>query len=282
MLNDCGAWSYNGMWTIVYYASFNLITGLDVLQDGDTRSCINLDSLAANPLHFLPPFFTKWKKHSCQNSRCCLPSMSLERRVVEQGVYYYFLVKFACLLDCLFVFVYKSVCLFFLFAFFPYSHLGVVWKISSQLHIKCQSCLYKYYILMMSQVKRKRKCMSFTSSSIVNTLMPPWRYAWLDMIVQYHFIHMFCMFYGCRSTPVSTVNILSVVKKFPSWNIEYSQYPVWMTRKPRKEDFRELTVKSKKSPAGVFPQTPLTGWKLLPSALSLGNQSLFILHPCLL
>ena len=86
--------------------------------------CINLDSLAANPLHFLPPFFTKWKKHCCQNSR--LPSKSLERWVVEQGVYYYFLVKFACLLDCLFVFVYKSVCLFFLFAFFPYPHLGVV------------------------------------------------------------------------------------------------------------------------------------------------------------
>ena len=54
---------------------------------------------------------------------------------------------------------------------------------------------------------------------IVNTLMPSSRYAWLDMIVQYHFIHMFCMFYGRRSTPVSTVNILSVVKKFPSWNI---------------------------------------------------------------
>lgn len=101
--------------------------------------CINLDSLAANPLHFLPPFFIKWKKHCCQNSR--LPSMSLERWVVEQGVYYYFLVKFACLLDCLFVFVYKSACLFFLFAFFPYPHLGVVWKISSRLHIKCQSCL---------------------------------------------------------------------------------------------------------------------------------------------
>lgn len=111
MLNDCGAWSYNGMWTIVYYASFNLITGLDVLQDGDTRSCINLDSLAANPLHFLPPFFTKWKKHSRQNSRCCLPSMSLERRVVEQGVYYYFLVKFACLLDCFCLFVF-SICIF--------------------------------------------------------------------------------------------------------------------------------------------------------------------------
>ena len=46
-----------------------------------------------------------------------------------------------------------------------------------------------------------------------------------------------------------------------------------MTRKPRKEDFRELTVKSKNSPAGVCPQTPLTGWKLLPSALGLGNRS---------
>ena len=34
-----------------------------------------------------------------------------------------------------------------------------------------------------------------------------------------------------------------------------SQYPVWMNRKTRKEDFREL--KSEKFPVGACPRTPL-------------------------
>ena len=179
-----------------------------------------------------------------------------------------------CMSFGLFVIFCLSVCLFFLFAFFPYSYLGMVWKISS-LHIKCQSCLWAVH-LMMSQVERKRKCMSFTGSLIVNTLMPSRRYAWLDMTVQYHFIHMFCMFptlyYGRRSTPVSTVlwksvrfftiNILLIVKKISK--LKSNQYRVWMTRKPRKlKGLRQLTAKSKKSPRGVYPELP---WKLLPSA----------------
>ena len=92
--------------------------------------------------------------------------------------------------------------------------------------------------------------MSFTSSSIVNTLMPSWRYAWLDMIVQYHFIHMFCMFYGCRSTPVSTVNILSVVKNF---QVEIQPISCLNDSETQERGLQGVNCKIQKIPCGSMP-----------------------------
>ena len=182
-----------------------------------------------------------------------------------------------CMSFLLFVRFCLSVCLFFSLCIFPIPSFGCGLKDLFPAAHKVSKLSISITFWWCHKWKGRGKCMSFTSSWIVNTLMPSWRYVWLDMTVQYHFIHMFCMFstlYGRRSTPVSTVNILSVVKKFPSWNI--ANIP---TRKPRKEDFRELTVKSKKSPVGVCLQTPLEAFAC---GTRLGNQSLFILHPCLL
>ena len=53
------------------------------------------------------------------------------------------------------------------------------------------------------------------------------------------------------------------------WTV--SKYPVWMTQKLRKGDFRELKSQ-KKIPGGVYPQT----------FLEVRNRSVFILDPRLI
>ena len=84
------------------------------------------------------------------------------------------------------------------------------------------------------------------------------------------------------STPVSTVlrksvtffitNIFLIIKTLSG--LESGQYPVWMTRKSRKGDFKEW--KSKTFPGRARLRTPLE-----PCAFSarLGNRSVFILDP---
>ena len=97
----------------------------------------------------------------------------------------------------------------------------------------------------------------------------------------------------CRrgSTPASVVLRKSVrffvidiflinnKKNFPRWGASSkvngtNQYPVWMTQKPRKGDFRGL--KSKKPPGEACPRTPL---KACAFGAHLGNRSVLLLDP---
>ena len=84
------------------------------------------------------------------------------------------------------------------------------------------------------------------------------------------------------STPVSTVlrksatffitNIFLIIKTLS--RLESGQYPVWMTMKSRKGDFKEW--KSKKFPGGARLRTPLEACAF---GARLGNRSVFILDP---
>ena len=84
------------------------------------------------------------------------------------------------------------------------------------------------------------------------------------------------------STPVSTVlrksvtffitNIFLIIKILS--RLESGQYPVWMTMKSRKGDFKEW--KSKKFPGGARLRTPLEACAF---GARLGNRSVFILDP---
>ena len=88
-----------------------------------------------------------------------------------------------------------------------------------------------------------------------------------------------------RSTPVSTVlqksvtffiiNIVLIIKTLP--RLESGQYPVWMTMRSRKGDFKEW--KSKKFPGGACLRTPLEACAF---AARSGNRLVFILDPRLL
>ena len=84
------------------------------------------------------------------------------------------------------------------------------------------------------------------------------------------------------STPVSTVlgksatffmtNIFLIIKTLS--RLESGQYPVWMTMKSRKGDFKEW--KSKKFPGGARLRTPMEACAF---GARLGNRSVFILDP---
>ena len=77
------------------------------------------------------------------------------------------------------------------------------------------------------------------------------------------------------------VNVLLIKKNFPSWNLENGwtnasseengtgQYPVWMTKKHRKRDFREF-----KSKTFLWEHTPRPPRSF---GACLGNRSVFIL-----
>ena len=77
-----------------------------------------------------------------------------------------------------------------------------------------------------------------------------------------------------RSTPVSTVLRKSVRFLMKKFYFKSGQYPVWMTQKPRKGDFRKL--KSKKFHCGASPG-PLLEACALDARLQ--NRSVFILDP---
>ena len=138
--------------------------------------------------------------------------MSLEGWVVEQGVYYYFLVKFACLLDCLYF------CLFFLFAFFPYPHSGMVWKISSPAHnvSKLSISITSDDVTSKKEEEMHELYQQF-NCEYVNAILEVCLTRH-DCTVPFHSYVLYVLWAQIH-TRVSTVNILSVVKKFPSWNI---------------------------------------------------------------
>ena len=76
-------------------------------------------------------------------------------------------------------------------------------------------------------------------------------------------------------------SIFLIKKNFPSYKASSKangtgQYPVWMTQKPRKGDFRKL--KSKKFPRRPCPQDPPEILRLRRS-LNLENRSVFMLDP---
>ena len=172
-----------------------------------------------------------------------------------------------------------SVCLFFLFAFSPYPHLGMVWKISSPAHkVSKLSISITSDDVTSEKEEEMRELYQQFNCEYVNAILEV-RLIWHDCTLSFH-SYVFYVFYPIWVQIHTSFRSKYTFSSKKMSKLKYSQYRVWMTRKPRKlKGLRELTVKSKKSPGGLCPRTPLEAF---PSALGLGNRSLFILHPCLL